>query len=87
MTLRSSRSSRIIRCLEKAKLEQQGIKLDADVQAANAKAFNEAEKAELERQKLAGEAVKSKLEAEKISLDAKKSEMEVLNKMPGDYYA
>ena len=64
--------------IEQAKLEQQGIKLDADVQASNAKAYNEAEKAELERQKLNNEVVKQGLEAEKLSLDAQKAQMDVL---------
>ena len=65
--------------IEQAKLRQQGIKLDADVQASNAKALNEAEKAELERQKLSNEVVKQGLEAEKLSLDAQKAQMDTLN--------
>jgi hypothetical protein len=65
--------------IEQAKLEQQGVKIDADAQAATAKMANEAAKAEIERQKIAGDVVKTNLEAEKLMLDAKKTQMETLN--------
>lgn len=65
--------------IEKAKLEQQGIKLDNDSMAASVKAQSEADKAALEKQKLANEAVKNGLEAEKLSLEVQKEQMNALN--------
>ena len=73
--------------IEKSKLELQGAEIDQKANAEANKSFAEMEKLELERQKSADEAVKNGIQAEKLRFDAKKAEIDMLNKMPGDYYA